>query len=99
MTPFVTCAEKYFHLFSPYSFSFFPVEMIWNNTDIRSLFLKLRSKLGIYQVVIAKPRKSPAEIRLLRQIMQRSPDNEKTDSKDEIFCLKWALDTISRKVF
>ena len=72
--------------------------MSWNIGDNRNLFLKLKSKLGLYHVVPTTPKTSPEKLTLTVVEMQQLPDTEKTDSKKEISCLKWAIYNGRRKV-
>ena len=55
--------------------------MSWNIGDSRNLFLKLKSKLGLYHVVLTTPKTSPEKLTLIVIEMQQLPDIEKTDSK------------------
>ena len=73
--------------------------MSWNIGDNRNLFLKLKSNLGLYHVVLITPKTSPEKLTLTVVEMQQLPDIEKTDSKDEISCLKWTLYDGRRKVY
>ena len=73
--------------------------MSWNIGDNRNLFLKLKSKFGLYHVVLTTPKTSPEKLSLTVVEMQELPDIEKTDSKDEISCLKWTIYSCRRKVF
>ena len=61
--------------------------MSWNIGDNRNLFLKLKSKLGLYHVAL-RSKNSPKKITLTVVETQQLPDIEKADSKDEIFRLK-----------
>ena len=72
--------------------------MSWNIGDNRNLFLKLKSKLGLYHVVLTTPKISPEKLTLTVVEMQQLPDIEKTDSKEGISCLKWRKYNGSRKV-
>ena len=72
--------------------------MSWNIGDNRNLFLKLKSKLGLYHVVITTPKTSPEKRTLTVVEMQQLPDIEKTDSKEEISCPKWTIYIGRRKV-
>ena len=72
--------------------------MSWNIGDSRNLFLKLKSKLGLYHVVLTTPKISPDKFPLTVVEMQQMPDIEKTDSKEEITCLKWTISNGRRKV-
>ena len=62
--------------------------MSWNIGDNRNLLLKLKSKLGLYHVVLTTPKSSPEKLTLTAVEMQRLPDIEKIDSKEEISRLK-----------
>ena len=73
--------------------------MSWNIGDNRNLFLKLKIKLGLYQVELrSKLKDSPWKITLTLVETQQWPDIEKVDSKDEISCLKWTICNDRRKV-
>ena len=72
--------------------------MSWNIGDNRNLFLKLKSKLGLYHVVLTTPKTSPVKLTLTVVEMQLLPDVEKTDSKKEIYCLKWSIYNGRRRV-
>ena len=72
--------------------------MSWNIGDIRNFFLKLKSKLGLYHVVLTTPKTSPEKLTLTVVEMQQMPDIEKADSKEEISCLKWTIYNGRRKV-
>ena len=75
-------------LFTLYHFLSIRIRMSWNIGDDRNLLLKLQSKLGLYQVVVSKSRKSTEKIALTPVEMQQLPDIEKIDSKDGTFCVK-----------
>ena len=72
--------------------------MSWNIGENRNLFLKLKSKLGLYHVVLTTPKTSPENITSTLVEMQQLPDIEKVDSKNEISCLKWTIYNDRRKV-
>ena len=72
--------------------------MSWNIGVNRNLFLKLKSKLGLYHVVLRTPQTSPEKPTLTVAEMQQLPDIEKTDSKEEISCLKWTIYNGRKKV-
>ena len=72
--------------------------MSWNIADNRNLFLKLKSKLGLYHVKLTTPKTCPEKLTLTVVEMQQLPDIEKTDSKEEISCLKWTIYNGRRKV-
>ena len=90
--------KKYLHLFTLYHYFSNRVKMSWNIGDNRNLFLKLKSKLGHYHVVLTTPITSPEKLTLTLVEMQQLPDIEKTDSKEEISRLKWTIYSGRRKV-
>ena len=62
--------------------------MSWNIGDNRNLFLKLKTKFGLYHVELrSKPKDSPKNKLALRKT-QQMPDIENVASKDEITLLK-----------
>ena len=65
--------------------------MSWNIGDNRNLFLRLKSKLGLYHVVLTTPKTSLQKLTLTVVEMQQLPNMQKTDSKDELSCLKWTI--------
>ena len=71
--------------------------MSLNIRDNRNLFLKLKTKLGLYHVEL-ESKDSPKKITLFLVETQQLPDIEKVDSKDEIFCLKWTIYNGRRKL-
>ena len=81
-----------------YHFLSIGVRMSWNIAENRNLFLKLKSKLGLYHVVLTTPKTSPEKVNLTLVEMQQSPEIEKVDSKNEISCLKWTIYNGRRKV-
>ena len=64
--------------------------MSWSIWDNRNLFLKLKTKLGLYHVEL-RTKDSPEKITLTQVEIQQLPDIEEVDSKDEISCLKWTI--------
>ena len=72
--------------------------MSWNIGDNRNLFLKLKSKLGLYHVVLTTPKTSPEKLTLTLVEMQQVPDIEKTDSNEKISRLKRTIFNGRRKV-
>ena len=72
--------------------------MSWNIGDKRNLFLKLKSKLGLYHGVLTTPKTSPEKLTLTVVDMQQLPDIEKSDSKETKSCLKWTIYNGGRKV-
>ena len=72
--------------------------MSWNIGDNRNLFLKLKTKLGLYHDELrSKPKDSPEKITLTMVQTQELPDIEKVDSKDETSCSKWTMYNGRRK--
>ena len=71
--------------------------MSWNIGDNRNLFLKLKTKLGLYHFEL-KSKVSPEKITLTLVETQQLPDIEKSDSKDEFSCLEWTIYNGRRKV-
>ena len=71
--------------------------MSWNSGDNRILFLKLKTKLGLYHVDF-KSKDFPKKNTLNLVETQQLPNNEKSDSKDEISCLKWTIYNGRRKI-
>ena len=72
--------------------------MSWNIGGNRNLFYKLKSKLGLYHVVLTTAKTSPKKITSTLVEMQQLPETEKVDSKNEICCLKWTIHKGRRKV-
>ena len=58
--------------------------MSWNIGDNRNLFLKLKSKVGLYHVVLTTPKTSPKKLILTVVEMQQLLDIEKIDSKERM---------------
>ena len=61
--------------------------MSWNIGDNTNLFLKLKSKLGLYHVALTTAKTPREKLTLTVVEMQQLPDIEKFDSKEEISCL------------
>ena len=70
--------------------------MSWNIGDNRNLFLKLKTKLGLYHVELKRKDSPEKNTRTLVET-QQLPDIEEGDSKDEISCLKWTIYNGRRK--
>ena len=68
-----------------------------NIEDNRNLFLKLKTKMGLYHVEL-KSKDSPGKITLTLVETQQLPDIDKSDSRDEISCLKRTIYNGRRKV-
>ena len=62
--------------------------MSWNLGGNRKLFLKLKSNVGFYHVVLTTAKTSPECITLIVVEMQHIDDMEETDFKKEIPCMK-----------
>ena len=62
--------------------------MSWNIGDIRNDTLKLKSKMGLHHVVRTNPKNPPGKNTLTLVEMQQLPDFEKTDSGNEVSCIK-----------
>ena len=73
--------------------------MSWNIGDNRNLFLKLKTKMGLYHVELrSKPKGFPKKITLTSVETQLLPDNEKVVSKDDNSGLKWTIHNGGRKI-
>ena len=72
--------------------------MSWNIGENRILFLKMKSALGLHQVVLTTSKTSPEKITLTLVEMQQLPETEKVDSKNEISCQKWTIHNGRRRV-
>ena len=72
--------------------------MSWNIGDNRNLFIKFKSKLGLYHVVLTTLKTSPEKITLTVVETEQFPDIEKTDSREEKSRLKCAINNGRRKV-
>ena len=81
-----------------YHFLSIVVRMSWNIGENRNLFLELKSKLGLYHIVLTTPKTSPEKTTITLVEMQQLPEIEKVDSKNEISCLKWTICNGRRKV-
>ena len=71
--------------------------MSWNIGDNRNLFLKPKTKMGLYFVEL-RSKDSLEKITLTLVETQQLADIEKADSKHEISCLKWTIYNGKRKV-
>ena len=68
--------------FLPQSFILFNrVRMSWNIGDNRNLFLKLKTRLGLYHIEL-KSKDSTKKLTLTLVEAQQLPDIQKADSKD-----------------
>ena len=89
LNPSVLAYKKKLHFFAPYHISFNRLKTIWNLGDNRNLFLKLKSKLGLYLVVLTTPKIPLKRVTPTVVKMEQLQDIEKTVSKEEISRLKW----------
>ena len=71
--------------------------MRWNIGDNRNLFLKLKTKLGLYLVEV-RSKDSPKKVTLTLVETQQLRDIEEGDSRDETSCLEWTICNDRRKV-
>ena len=69
----------------------FWIKTIWNIGDNISLFLKLKSNLGLFHVVLATPETLPKKLTLTVVEMQQLPDIENKHSKESFSWLKWTI--------
>ena len=69
-----------------------------NIGENRNLFPKLKSKLGLYHVVLTTPKTSRKEITLTSVEMQQLPEIEKLDSMKKNSCLNWTIHNGRRKI-
>ena len=90
--------KKYFHLFTLYHCFSIRVKMSWKIENKRNLFFKLKSKLGLYHVVLTTPKTSPEKLTLTVVDVQHLADIEKTNSEKEVSCLKRTIYNSGRKV-
>ena len=69
-----------------------------NIGDNRNFFFKLKSDLGFDHVVLTTPKTSPEKRTLSGVEIQQLQDIEKTDSREELACLKWTIYKSRRKI-
>ena len=72
--------------------------MSWSVGENINQFLEMKSKLGLYHVVLTTTKTSPGKNSLILVEMQQLPEIEKLDSKNEISCLKWTFYNGRREV-
>ena len=65
--------------------------MNWNIGDNRNVFLKLKTKLGLYHVRLTSSEQTPKKVNLTIVEMQQLPEVRKLDSENEISCLRWII--------
>ena len=78
--PTVMFCKKYLQLFTLIFYFFNRVRMSWNIGDNRNLFLKLKTKLGLYHVEL-KSKDSPGKITLTLVETQQLPGCQSKRSK------------------
>ena len=71
--------------------------MNWNIGENRNLFLRSKTKLGLYHVVLTTLKSSPTKITLTKAEMQQVAELE--HCVNEISCLKWTIYNGRRKTF
>ena len=79
--------KKRFQTVNFYHLSFFRVGMCWKTGDNRNLFVKLKSKLRLYNVASTARKISLKKIKTCVVELQQLPDIETT--KKQVFCPKW----------
>ena len=96
---FLRFCNKELELFTFYChFLSIGVRLIWNIGENRNLCPKLKSKLGLFHVVLTTPKTSPEKITLTLVETKQLPEIEKVDSKNENSCLKWTIYNGRREV-
>ena len=70
--------------------------MSWNIGDNSNLFLKLKTNFGLYHVEL-RNKDSPGKITLTLVETEQLQDIEKSDSNEDISCLKWTIYNARRK--
>ena len=75
------------------------IRMSWRIGDNRNLFVKLKSKMGLFIVVLTTPKTSPQKHTKTLIEKQQLPDIEKTDSRKDFSCLSWTTYIGKRKVW
>ena len=82
----------------PYNFhfSFNLSRMSWNIGENSNLFLRLKTNLGLYHVVLTTPKSSPTKITLTIAEFQQLPELEQCEDKTS--CLKWTIYNGRRKI-
>ena len=63
--------------------------MSWDIGENRNFFLRLKTKLGLYHVVLTTPKSSPTKITLTIAELQQLP--ELAQNEDEVSCPKWTI--------
>ena len=65
--------------------------MSWNIGDDRNAFPKLRTKLGLYHVLLTSSEQTPKKVNLTIVEIQQLPGVGKFDSENEISRLRWII--------
>ena len=72
--------------------------MSWNIGDNRRVFLKLRTKMGLYHVILTSSEQTPKKVNRTIVEMQQLPEVGKFDSENEISCLRWIIFNVRQKI-
>ena len=64
--------------------------MRWNIGENRNLFLRLKTKMGLYHVVLTTPKSPPTKITLTIAEVQQLLELEQCED-EEISCLEWTI--------
>ena len=72
--------------------------MSWNIGGNRNVFLKLRTKLGLYHVLLTPLEQTSRKVHLTIVEMQQLPEVGNFDSENEISCLRWIIYNGRRKI-
>ena len=74
------------------------VEMRRNIGDNRIVFLNLKTKLGLYHVLLTSSEQTPKKVSLTIVEIQQLPEIGKFDSENKVSCLRWIIFDGRRKV-
>ena len=72
--------------------------MSWNIGDNRNVFLKLRTTLGLYHVLLTSSEQTPKKVNLTIVEIQQLPEVGKFDSENKISSLRWIILNGRRKL-
>ena len=72
--------------------------MSGTNGDNRNLFLRLKSRFGLYHVVFTAPKTYPEKLTLTLVEKLQLSGIENTDSKEELASLEWLIQGGRKKV-
>ena len=90
--------RKNLQLFTLYHFSFYSNQDELECSRKQKLFLKLKSNMGLDHVVLTTPKTCPEKLTLTLVKKPLLLDDEGTDSKEELCCLKMTTFIGRRKV-